>query len=175
MVIKYGCITLRAIEERDLDLLFYLINAPEIETCTVGWNFPVSYRAHRQWIEDYRCSSKDIRLMIELSNSKTIGMVMLEDIDWKNRTAEMGIKVGVSQDRMKGDTVDAVRGMLKYAFEELGLNCVRAVILEDNILSHNLCRRVGFTEEGVLRSRTYKRGKFLNLISYSMLKEEFVV
>ena len=44
MIVKYGCVKLRAIEDKDFDLLFYMINAPEIENNLVGWNFPVSIR-----------------------------------------------------------------------------------------------------------------------------------
>ena len=62
--------------------------------------------------------------------------------------------------------------MLKYAFDELGLNCINALILEENYLSQNLYKRVGFQEEGILRERVYKGGKFRNLISLSILKGE---
>lgn len=175
MVIKNGCVTLRAIEERDTDLLFYLINDSEIESCTVGWNFPISYLEHKQWMEGFKNSIKSIKLMIELENSKTIGMIMLENLDWKNRTAEIGYKISAPPgNRIKGDMTDAVRGMLKYAFNELGFNCINTVILENNMPSRNLCKRVGFVEEGILRKRVYKEGEFKNLISVSILKEEFL-
>ena len=99
--------------------------------------------------------------MIELVNSKTIGMIMLDEIDWKNRTATFGCKISAKpQDRIKGDVLDATKGILKYAFHE-------------NFFSQKLCRRVGFVEEGILRKRIYKRGKFKNLIVLSVLKEEF--
>lgn len=174
MIIEYGCVYLRAIEERDFDLLLYLINAPEIENKTVGWNFPISSMAQKQWMKDYKNSLNSIKFMIELRNSKTIGMVMLEKIDWKNRTAEFGCKMKAEpEDRMKGDMLDAVKGMLKYAFDELGMNCIHGVILEDNIFSRKLCKRAGFVEEGILKKRIYKKGEFKNLVSISVLKEEF--
>lgn len=174
MIIEYGCVVLRAIEERDCDFLFDMINAPEIESQIVGWHFPISYSAHKHWMENYKNSLNSIKLMIELENSKTIGMIMLENIDWKNRTAEIACKTkALLEDRMRGDTIDAVKGMLKYAFEELGLNCIEGIILEDNWLSRNLCKKIGFIEEGILRKRVYKGGKFRNLVSVSLLKEEF--
>ncbi len=174
MLIKYGCVTLRAIEKEDIDLLLYLINAPEIENMTVGWHFPVSRMDQEQWMNHFRNSEKSIKLMIVLDNSKTIGMMMLENIDWKNRTANFGCKIGAPlADRMKGDMLDAVRGILRYAFYELGLNCIHGTILEYNKFSRKLCQRAGFVEEGVLRNRIYKNGKYRNLISVSIMKEEF--
>lgn len=175
MIVNYGCVTLRAIEEKDFDLLFYLINAPEIESSIVGWNFPVSHLAQKQWMERFQNSMESIKFMIELQNSKTIGMVMLENLDWKNRTAEIACKMkALLKDRIKGDMEDALKGMLKYAFCELGLNCIYGMILEENYLSRNLCKRAGFVEEGTLRERTYKGGEFKNLISISILKEDFL-
>lgn len=174
MIIKYGCATLRAIEKEDIDLLLYLINAPEIEDMTVGWHFPLSRMDQEQWMSHFRNSEKSVKLMIELDNSKTIGMVMLENIDWKNRTACFGCKMGAPlKDRIKGDMLDAVRGMLRYAFYELGLNCIHGTILENNKFSRKLCQRAGFVEEGVLRNRIYKNGEYRNLISVSVMKKEF--
>lgn len=174
MIIRYGCAKLRAIEERDAELLLYLINAPEIEGMTVGWCFPISHVAQREWMEHFRNSDKSLKLMIELENSKTIGMVALEKLDWKNRTAELGYKISAEpEDRIKGDMVDAVRGILKYAFEELGMNCIYGEVLEDNAFSRKLSRRAGFVEEGVLRKRVYKGGRYQNLVAVSILREEF--
>lgn len=175
MIIKYGCVSLRAIEEKDFELLFYLINAPEIENATVGWNFPVSHVAHKQWMENFRNSFNSIKFMVELINSNTIGMVMLENIDWKNRTAEFGCKMSASpKDRIKGDMLDAIRGMLKYAFDELGMECVHGAVLENNIFSRKISKQAGFIEEGILRKRIYKEGTYKNVIAVSILKEEFV-
>lgn len=175
MTINYGCVTLRAIEDKDFELLLYLINAPEIENSTVGWNFPVSRTAQKQWMENFKNSMNSIKFMVQLINSNTIGMVMLENIDWKNRTAEFGCKMSASpKDRMKGDMLDAIRGMLKYAFDELGMECVHGTVLEENIFSRKLNKRAGFIEEGVLRKRIYKKGTYKNLIAVSILKEEFM-
>lgn len=174
MIIKYGCVTLRAIEKKDFDLLFYLINAPEIERDIVGWNFPVSSMEQKKWMKNFKNTLRSIKFMIELENKKTIGVIMLENIDWKNRTAEIACKTSTPlKYRIPGDTKDALKGMIKYAFYELGLNCINGVILEENYLSRNLSKKVGFIEEGILRKRIYKNGKFRNLVSVSLLKEEF--
>ena len=148
-----------------------MINAPEIENSIVGWNFPVSRTAQKQWMDNFKNSTESMKFMIELENSKTIGMIMLEHFDWKNRTAEVGYKIKAPvKDRIRGDMADALKGMLNYAFNELGLNCINAIILEENIPSRKLCKGVGFTEEGILRKRVYKEGEFKNLVSVSILE-----
>lgn len=174
MIVRYGCVTLRAIEKKDFELLLYLINSPEIERDIVGWNFPVSSTTQKKWMKNFKNNLRSIKLMIELENKKTIGMIMLENIDWKNKTAEIACKTGpFLKYRIPGDTKDALKGMAKYAFDELGLNCINGNILEENYLSRNLSKKVGFIEEGILRKRVYKNGKFRNVVSVSLLKEEF--
>lgn len=174
MIIKNGCATLRAIEKTDFELLLYLINAPEIEEMIGGWALPVSRTAQEKWIESYSNTEKNIKLMIELTNGKTIGMMMLSNIDWKNRTALLEYKTAAPvEDRIKGDMLDAINGMLDYAFGELGMNCVTATIQEENKFSLKLCKKAGFIEEGILRERIYKRGVYRNQIELSILRNEF--
>lgn len=174
VIIKYGCVTLRPFEDRDLELLHYMINDPEIESGTVGYSYPVSLEQQKEFMKNWRNSSNGIKLMIELSNKKTIGMVSIESIDWKNRTCCTGYKLHAAfEDRIRGDIRDAMIGLHKYIFEELGMNCSYGVILEDNVFSRKLIRSLNGVEEGILRERVYKNGQFKNLVSYSTTKSEF--
>ncbi|MCH5270284.1 MAG: GNAT family N-acetyltransferase [Lachnospiraceae bacterium] len=174
MIIKNGCVTLRAVEETDFDLLFCLINEPRIENMTVGFHLPVSSAEQKKWMQNYSNSMTDIRLMIELDNGNTIGMVMLNDIDYKNGSASIGYKISASShDRIRGDMQDAIAGMLNYAFNELRLNCVISAVLDYNVFSLKLMKKMHFTQEGILRKRIYKNGEFHDLIAFSILRSEF--
>lgn len=174
MIIKYGCVCLRPIEEKDAELLLYFMNAPEIEEKLGGWSLPLTMAQELEWIRGYRNNEKNIRLMIELSNGNTIGMISLTDIDWKNRVCAINYKVGGSiKERMKNDMHDAIIGILNYAFNELGLQTVTSTILEDNIFSLKLAKKMGFVREGVLRQRVFKAGQHKNQVEHSILREEF--
>jgi len=174
MILKNGCVTLRAIEKEDFELLFYLINAPEIEEMIEGWNLPISSDEQKKWMQNYSNTEHNIKLMIELTNGKTIGVIMLTDIDWKNRQAAIGYKISAPfEDRIKGDMKDAVNAILNYAFYELGLNCVSSLILEKNTFSVKLAKKLHFHMEGILRERIFKNGTFNNQIMFSILKSEY--
>ena len=174
MIIRYGCATLRPIEERDFDLLFSMINDPDIEDTTVGWNWPISKAQQWDFIRNFKNDERHIRLMIELTNKKTIGMMAVNDIDWKNRTATIGYKVQAPvEDRIRGDFFDALIGIYNYLFNELGLNCVYGSHLEDNSFSRKSGKSLPIQKEGILRQRIFKRGKYHNLISTSLLRDEF--
>ncbi|MGN0403301.1 MAG: GNAT family N-acetyltransferase [Acetatifactor sp.] len=165
---------LRAMEERDIDLLFEMINSPEIEKALGNFCLPVSESQQREWVLNFRNTEKQIRLMIELLSGVTIGVIMLYDIDMKNGTAEVGYKISAPKEsRMKGDMTDALCGMLNYAFDELRLHCVTAHAIEGNEASIRLLEKVGFSKEGILRQRVYQSGRYCDVFSFSVLKSEY--
>lgn len=174
MIIKNGCVTLRAIEERDADLLLRMLNSPEIEKAVGSFSLPINEAQQKEWIKNYRNSDEQIRLMIELDNNTVLGVIMLYDIDMKNGTAEIGYKTMAEKNkRIKGDMDDALQGILQYAFEELRLNCVLAHTLSDNEPSEKLLLRNGFVQEGILRQRVYQCGNYMDMKVFSILKNEF--
>ena len=146
MILKYGCATLRAIEEKDNDLLLKLMNEPGIDMWVGNIHLPMSMDSQAKWIESYKNDETTIRLIIELSNGKSIRMIMLHNIDHRNANAEIGIKIDFTekQNRMKNDVDDAYRALMYFAFRELNLNCLYAYILEDNVHSINFHRRIAF-------------------------------
>lgn len=175
MIIDANSVILRAIEEYDLPLLQAMINDPAIEKLTIGDCFPVSADRQKRWFDNYD-QQKDLRCMIQIKDGATIGMIMLTDIDWKNRTAVLGQKtLAKVEDRKKDDVYDAMMGFLNYAFNELDLQCVYGTVLEYNLLSRKLAMRCGLKEEGVLRNRIFKNGKRHNLIANSIIKEDFEI
>ncbi|MBR1579542.1 MAG: GNAT family N-acetyltransferase [Selenomonadaceae bacterium] len=174
MLIRYGCATLRPIEERDFDLLFSMINDPDIEDMIIGWNWPISEYQQREFMRNFKNGENSVKLVIELENGKAIGMMSIDNIDWKNRTATSGYKVSAPfEDRIKGDTRDALIGLMDYAFNELGMNCMYGLTLEDNHFSQKLGRHIPSKVEGVLRQRIFKNGVYKNLIVSSTLRDEF--
>ena len=173
MLIDCYSVVLRAIEMKDMEFLQEMMNDPQIEKMTGGSCFPVSYDRQVKWFESYN-QQKELRCMIEQKEGKTIGVITLTNIDWKNRTAELAQKTkATAEERKTDDVYDAMMGFLNYAFNELNLNCVYGTVLEYNVLSRKLAMRCGLKEEGCLRQRVYKNGKYHNLIPNSVLKDDF--
>ena len=174
LIIKSGSVILRSIEREDLKFLQEMMNDPEIEQMVFKGCFPISYDRQVRWFENYD-QQKDMRCMIQIQGGATIGMIMLTNIDWQYRTAELSHKTKAnSSDRRPGDMMDAMMGMLNYAFNELNLHCVCGTVLEYNMLSRKLALKCGFQEEGILRERAFKNGKYHNLVANSVLKDDFI-
>ena len=168
--IKYRSIVLRAIEEKDLDFCRDMMNNADIEATTVGKRLPISELQQKNWFLEN--DNKDIRLLIENQNG-LIGMIMMTDIDWINRSMELGIKLVNTQNRTTENTLDICSGVLQYAFDELNMHCLYANVIEQNLFSRKLLIRYGFHEDGILRERVFKRGQYLNLCTYSLLSHEY--
>ena len=170
MIIHGEKVLLRAVEERDNQLLLSLINDPDTEMMLGGSSWPVSEAEQLKWFEHQVRSRDVLRCIVALrDNEKAIGTIILSDIDQKNATGHIHIKMTKDGGRGKGDGTDAVNTMVQYAFEELRLNCIFANILAYNEASIKLFERCGFKRDGVLRQRVYKQGRFFDLLAYSRL------
>lgn len=173
MFIKGSKVLLRAIELSDADLLRQMINDEEIEKMIQGYSFPVAKHQQLHWIENLSNEKNTFRAIIDVDGT-AIGTIILSDIDMRNGTAEIHIKLVSVSARGKGYGTDAVTTLVRYAFCELRLNCIYCRVKEDNFASQKMFEKCGFTKEGYLRSRVYRGGKYYNIFEYSVLRAEFV-
>ncbi|MBX3380401.1 MAG: GNAT family N-acetyltransferase [Phycisphaeraceae bacterium] len=77
------------------------------------------------------------------------------------KRAEMGYWLGVPF-WGKGFMTEAVGAVVAFAHGELGVNRIEAGVFEGNAASMNVLRKAGFVEEGLLRQRFLKDGKFVD-------------
>lgn len=98
----------------------------------------------------------------------------LTGIDYINRTAESHILIGNKDYWGKGYAREALLQILKYGFEEHGLNRIEAHINADNFASLKMHTKCGYKKEGILRQALYKHGEFKDVVVMSILKEELL-
>lgn len=167
-------IVLRAISETDAPLLLQMINDPDTERMLGGSSFPVSMSAQQSWIQGQANNSDMLRCIIadRAAEEAGLGTVILSDIDRKNGCAQVHIKMGTENCRGKGYGTDALNTIVAYAFNEMRLHCIYADILEYNTASQRLFEKCGFHKDGILRSRVFKSGTFVDVYTYSRLKED---
>lgn len=172
MFIKGDRVLLRAIELDDADILRQMMNDEEIERMMWGYSFPVAHHQQIKWIENLSNERSVFRAIIDVEGT-AIGTIILSDIDMRNGTAEIHIKLAQISERGKGYGTDAVSALLSYAFNELRLNCVYCRVKEDNIASQKMFQKCGFVQDGCLRSRVYRDGRYYDFYEYSVLKDEY--
>jgi len=156
----------RAIEEKDCLKMQKWANDPSIQKMLGGWHFPVSGQDQNKWLSSLNCNSINQRFVIELIKKKiVIGYTTLTSIDWKNKNAYTGLLIGDSKYRGQGLGVEAVMTVMKYAFNELGMQNLDTDIIEYNSISlKTYVDKCGWTIQGTKKNWYFRNGRWWNKI-----------
>lgn len=99
----------------------------------------------------------------------SVGFVKLDKL---NHVGEIGYWLSeIHQGR--GIMTKSCQRLIRYGFEELGLNRIVIRTAKGNLSSAEIPLRLGFTEEGTQRQAGCIRGVFHDLRVFSLLREEF--
>lgn len=102
-----------------------------------------------------------------------LGTVTLFNFDDQCRRADIGY--GLARPAWgQGLMHEALRELVRYAFEDLALNRLEADIHPDNLASAKTLDRLGFTREGYLRERWIVDGHVSDSAIYGLLHREWL-
>jgi ribosomal-protein-alanine N-acetyltransferase len=73
----------------------------------------------------------------------------------------------------QGLVPEAVRAMISFGFERMGLNRIEARCIAENAASVRVMEKAGMTYEGTLRQREFIKGAYRDMKLYSILRSEF--
>lgn len=166
---------LREIEKKDLKIINQWRNDPEL-IALLGAPFRyINFEVDIKWFENYmenRVST--VRCAItENDKDEIIGIVSLVSIDYINQSAEFHIMIGDKGNQGKGIGSFAIHAMLEHAFYHMNLQRIELTVLEDNIRAQHFYEKTGFVCEGIKRKAKFKGGRFVNMLVYSILREEY--
>jgi len=100
-----------------------------------------------------------------------IGSCLLFKFDEASARAEVGYVLG-RQYWGTGYMFEAMKALVDYAFEELGLRRLEAEIDPRNTASARLLERLRFTREGLLRERWNSKGEISDSGLYGLLRAD---
>ncbi len=134
---------------------------------------PFSIEDENEWFEAQR-KSQDSKTfaILTLDSDRLIGNCSLARISWKNRSAVFGILIGDKSCWGKGYGTDATRTMMRYAFEEMGLNRVELWVFANNLRAIRCYEKVGFKHEGTRRQVLFRNGRWLDDHVMALLRED---
>lgn len=168
-------VRLRATRRDDLPRFVEWFSDPEVRRY-MDIYLPFSMEQEERWFEQLQQqleSREIVMLTIETEEGARIGNISLFDIDWKDRHAELGITIGDKDYWNHGYGCDAIRAMLRLAFEEMNLHRVCLRVHEDNAGGIRCYEKAGFRREGTLRECVFREGTYLDMIVMSILRREF--
>lgn len=165
-------ITLRKFTDTDIPNKVRWIN-DESNNTYLHYELPLEIEKTRCWFETIRNKTDRYDAVIE-ADGISIGIIGLLNIDKVNLKAEYYITLGESSYKRKGISYIASQQLLKYAFEELGVNKVYLNVDADNIAACNLYEKIGFKCEGFFKEDMMHRDKMIDRKRYAIIKKEWI-
>ena len=167
-------VRLRSYRDEDLKSCMIWINNPAV-TRYLRVMRPHSQREEREWVERVTAGADptQAQLVIESLDGEYLGGVGLVNIDWRNRSAEMGIVVANPDHWGRGYGTEATLLLLRHAFEELNLHRVYLHVHDFNERAHRSYLGVGFVDEGRVREALFRHGEWHDTIVMGMLAPEY--
>ncbi len=166
-------LSLWALERYDIISVYKWVNDPEIAKSAVNWYFPLGLEDVENWYSTISTNPTIKVFSVRLNTGELIGMIELTNIDFKNRKADVGIILGEKDYWSKGYGEEALRLLVRFAFEELGFKRLSLTVLEGNERARNLFSKLGFKEEGKLRAAYFSEGRFHDMIVMGLLSDEW--
>lgn len=124
-------------------------------------------------IDDHPHSPRNLMLIAsEWPGRDDVGIYKISNIDWVNRSADVGWSVYESR-RNKGFGKKLVAGGSSFCFEILNLHRLNCEILADNTISQKCAVFAGFVAEGVKREAVHRFGSSIDSYVFGMIRKDF--
>ena len=176
-VVDCGGFTLRAIKFEDADDMFEYASDDEV-TAKLSWPSHKNVDETKRIIVNHFLSRPMVGIPIAYAvvlneNNKMIGTCDFWHIDFRNGYGEIGYVINKNY-WGRGITTIALKELIKFGFEYLGLERVQIAHATDNPASQRVIEKCDFRLEGRLRNvELRKTGKFTDHKIYSILKDEY--
>lgn len=130
-------------------------------------------RERAERMPELAAGGKLVELAVSEEGGETfLGSMMLHSFDAHHRRCEVGFWLAPAA-RGRGLGSRAVALAVSWALHDLDLLRVEMTTTPDNAAVFALARRLGFTQEGVLRKRNVERGARVDVVWFGVLREEW--
>jgi RimJ/RimL family protein N-acetyltransferase len=168
-------VNLRAPEIGDLERNTHWINDREV-TRFLSMRYEMSGLAEEAWLRDLvskPMAYDRVFYAIETKDGEHIGNTNLFKAQAEDRRCELGIMIGDKRFWSKGFGTDALRTLLRFAFDEMNLNRVMLTVFDFNERAQAAYRNAGFVEEGRRRQALYREGAYRDIVVMAVLRDEW--
>ena len=174
-------LSLRPVERADLPRLRDWRNQPDIRLRTREWR-PLTLEHQERWFQRITATdASDFMFLIVVTvevgefvappqEAGVVGWTHWSPID---QVAETSFYIGPAEARGKGYAHRALVLLHEWGFQGLGLARAFAEVYADNAASIALLIRLGYREEGRLRSHVFRDGRRQDSLLLGLLREEW--
>jgi UDP-4-amino-4,6-dideoxy-N-acetyl-beta-L-altrosamine N-acetyltransferase len=133
----------------------------------------IDVNEHLSWIDGLKSDKSQMYLIIMDDNTIPHGAVYLSNIDICNKKSDLGF-YGSPVNKKRGLITACLVTLIDYAFNVLGIEKISGEVLEENIMSFNLHKKLLFREEGFRRSHILRDGRRIGIHLFGLLKDEWL-
>lgn len=149
MYLRGERVLLRPLEPQDLPALVKWGADPVLAGLMEG-AYPPDLAEAPAWLARLRANRYNQRFAILTAAQHLIGDVELDHIAWRSGHAELRVCIGEREWWNQGYGTDAVRTLVRYGFEHLGLRVVYLRVDRGNARAVRCYEKCGFRKEGWL-------------------------
>ena len=157
----------------DVEIFTKWLNDFQVTDGTGRSGLMVTLNGEKAYLEKIHDNENYCFVIVTLENDEMIGTIGLEKMNYRNRSAELGIFIGDETYRGKGIGKEAIYLILDYGFNYLNLNSIQLSVLSFNERAITCYKKCGFKEAGRLREDYYLNGKYYDKILMDILRSEF--
>jgi RimJ/RimL family protein N-acetyltransferase len=106
-------------------------------------------------------------------DDRLMGTAAVQGIEWANGNGFLRLGIGAAEDRGKGYGTQALQMLLRFAFAELNLFRVSALVPEYNETAIALLKKFGFIQEVCRRKALERDGQRWDFYVFGLLKDEW--
>ncbi|MEH2106288.1 UDP-4-amino-4,6-dideoxy-N-acetyl-beta-L-altrosamine N-acetyltransferase [Nostoc sp.] len=164
-------IALRDILQEDKETIRQWRNLPEVAQYMYSDHY-ITPEEHENWFQQSFHDTTRKHFIITYAK-KDVGTVDFYNIDYKNKYCYWAFYLASTDIRGKGIGGFVEELALKYVFEKLQLNKLCCEVFQFNQSVIDLHKSFGFTQEGYFRQHIFKAGRFFDVVSMAILREEW--
>jgi ribosomal-protein-alanine N-acetyltransferase len=167
---------LRAFEKSDIILYGKWMENPDTVTALYGSLILDCHAQIETTYSDFLTRpAHSLLLVIETEEDKIpIGVCFFKNIHFTHRHAELEQLHIIPEYQNRGLGTDALRTAINYVFSEMNLNRVWLLSYSGNHQAIRFYRKIGFSEEGILRQVQFKTGQYHDGIIMAVLSDEWL-
>ncbi len=105
-------------------------------------------------------------------NDTIVGRIGVYKIDHQNKIGEIGYWIG-EEFQGNGTVTKSCEALINYCFSELKLNRIEIRCGTENQKSKTIPNRINFIQEGIIRQGEFLHDHYIDLILFSMMKEDW--
>jgi UDP-4-amino-4,6-dideoxy-N-acetyl-beta-L-altrosamine N-acetyltransferase len=171
MTDEMGAVALRPLALEDSRQVLTWRNLPEVSAYMYS-DHPINDVEHARWFGGAMGDPTKRYWIIELEGTP-VGVANLYDISVDHRRAYWAFYLADSRVRGRGVGSATERFVMRFAFEDLGLDKLCCEVLATNEGVVKMHERYGFTIDGVLRRHVIKSGERVDVVTLSLLRNEW--